>query len=300
MIMNNMPFRIAPGVFRDTETAHHLPISPSAYNFGTVEPFNPRCSGGFVRHALRNAAAHMNWFRVSKGRLEYRGRITRDPFTAWTSTPEGQECIQATATTIRFALFGRERAARKQVWRALENAARDEQAIGAIAVETTHYMKLLANLSYVQALPRVQVGLHRLVVVPRTMIAGRGYNALCSRLAKVPALAALDEPSRAFLFEQLLREMDYAVAKTGPTPRRPVHAHEEWACVGVDLELIWVDPMWSGPGWGGHLFMYELPRAGLSRKDLKAVEAALAALTKNIAALSRVQRDNLLRSARAS
>jgi hypothetical protein len=79
-----------------------------------------------------------------------------------------------------------------------------------------------------------------------------------------------------------------------------VHAHEEWACVGVDLDLLWVDPMWSGPGWGGHLFMFEFPPAGVSRKELKAIDAALVQVTKHISTLSRVQRDGLLRSARAS
>jgi hypothetical protein len=242
----------------------------------------------------------MNWFHISKGRLEYRGRINKDPFAAWTSTEQAAPAIDAAAAGIRFALFGRERAARKQIWRALDSAASSEQAVEAIQAEITHYLRLLASLACVPALPRVQVNLQRLVVVPRTMIAGRGYGTLCGRLAKVSALAALDEAVRAFFFEQLLREMDYAVAKAAPTARRPVRAYEEWACVGADLDLLWVDPMWSGPGWGGHLFMFEYPPAGLARKELKALESALASLGTHIAALSRVQRDDLLRTARAS
>lgn len=242
----------------------------------------------------------MSWFHVSKGRLAYRGRITKDPFTAWTTTQEAAPAIQAAAAEIRFALFGRERAARKQLWRALESAASSAQAVDAIQTETTHYLRLLASLSCVPALPRVQVNLHRLVVVPRTMIAGRGYGALCGRLSKVAPFAALDEAVRAFFFEQLLREMDFALAKASPSPRRPIYAHEEWACVGADVDLLWVDPMWSGPGWSGHLFMFEYPRTGLARKEIKALEAALASLNTQIAGLSRVQRDDLLRIARAS
>lgn len=242
----------------------------------------------------------MSWFRVSKGRLEYRGRITKDPFTAWTSTPEGMQAMESAAEGIGFSLFGRQRAAKRQVWRALDSAARAEETIAALRDETHHYLRLLASLAFVQALPRVQVGLHRLVAVPRTMVAGRGYGALCSRLSKVPCLAALDEPIRAFYFEQLLREMDYAFHKAAATPRRPLLIHEGWMCVGVDLDLIWVDPMWSGPGWGGHLFMFENPASGLSRKDLKALESAVADLSRHIASLSRMQRDGLLRSARAS
>jgi hypothetical protein len=242
----------------------------------------------------------MGWFRVSRGRLEYRGRISRDPFIPWTMTPEGEATVDAAAKEIRFALLGRDRAAKRQLWRAVETAARAGDSVAAIQEETRHYLKLLSTLACVPALPLVQVGLHRLTVVPRTMIAGRGYTALCARLSKVPTFAALDERLRAFVFEQLLREMDYALHKASPTPRRPVHAHDEWACVGVDLELLWVDPMWSGPGWGGHLFMLEHPRTGLSRKELKAAEAAVTQMSKHIAALTRVQRDGMLRSARAS
>jgi hypothetical protein len=242
----------------------------------------------------------MGWFQVAKGKLEYRGRLTREPFTAWASTQEAAATIDAAAAEIGFALFGRERAARKRVWRALEAAVRSEAAVAAIRQETTHHLKLLSTVAYVPVLPRVTVGLHRLVVVPRTMLAGRGYTALCSRLSKVPELAQLPEAVRAFLFEQILREMDFALHSASPSPRRPLHVHDEWVCVGVDLDLLWVDPVWSGPGWGGHLFMFEQPRAGLARKELKALEAAVANISKQIAALSRVQRDGLLRSARAS
>ena len=241
----------------------------------------------------------MSWFRVSKGRLDYRG-ITKDPFTAWTTTQEAAATIDAAASEIRFALFGRQRAARRQVWRALESAAGSGEAVEALRREVSHYLRLLATLSCVPALPRVQVNLHRLVGVPRTMIAGRGYSTLCARLSKVRAFAGLEEALRAFFFEQLLREMDYAMHGAGPSPRRPVPAHEEWVCVGADLDLLWVDPMWSGPGWGGHLFMFEYPRTGLARKDLKALEGAVAAMSRDLAAMSRVQRDGFLRDARAS
>lgn len=242
----------------------------------------------------------MSWFHVVKGRLEYRGRLTREPFTAWASTQEAAATIEGAAAEIRFAWLGRERAARRQVWRSLDEAARSQAAIEAFRTETTHYLKLLATLAYVPVLPRVNVGLHRLVVVPRTMIAGRGYSSLCSRLSKITELAQLPEAVRAFCFEQILREMDFALHGAAPSPRRPLQTHDEWVCIGVDLDLLWVDPMWSGPGWGGHLFMFEQPRAGLARKELKALESAVADMSKHIVALSRVQRDGLLRSARAS
>ena len=242
----------------------------------------------------------MSWFRLVKGRLEYRGRVTRPPFTAWTTTQEAAATIEGAAAEIRFALFGRQRAARRRVWQALEAAARSAAVVDAIRAETAHHMKLLSTLAYVPVLPRTTVGLQRLVVVPRTMIAGRGYSALSARLSKIPELAQLPEGLRGFFFEQILREMDFALHSASPTPRRPIQAHDEWVCVGVDVDLEWVDPMWSGPGWAGHHFMFEHPRAGLARKELKALESAVAEMRKQIGSLSRVQRDGLLRSARAS
>ena len=239
----------------------------------------------------------MSWFRVSNGRLEYRGRITREPFTQWTATKEGAAAVGRAAAEIRFSLFGRSRAARKRIWRALEDAARLDSVAAAIGGEASRYMEVLANLSYSEALPRVHLALHRLVLVPRTLSTGRARAALFKRLGKATALAALDEGARTFLLDQLVIEMDAALQKASPSPRQPVQAHEGWVCVGVSKGLVWGDPLWSGPDGTGYILMYEFPRAGLPRRDRKVLEAAIAEMESSVAALSRQQRVDMVRAA---
>jgi hypothetical protein len=238
----------------------------------------------------------VRWFRVSRGRLEYRGRITREPFMRWTETKEGTAAVTRVAAGIRFSLFGRARAARRRIWRALEEASRRESLVAAIRMEAAHYMEVLAGLSYSDTLPRVHIALHRLVLVPRALIAGRARTALFARLSAAPALVDVDDSARIFLLEQLVKEMDAALQIGEPSPRRPVHAHDEWACVGVSKGLVWVDPLWTGADGTGHVFMCEFPRAGLSRRDRKAVEAAITGMAANVSSLSVRQRIDMVRA----
>jgi hypothetical protein len=91
--------------------------------------------------------------------------------------------------------------------------------------------------------------------------------------------------------------MDDALRQAAPSPRRPVQARDEWACVGVSTGTLWVDPVWTGPDGSGHVFMYEFPRAGLPRKDRQAVEAAIKELTAASSSMSRTERFALVRAA---
>ena len=213
----------------------------------------------------------------------------------WTETKEGTAAITRVAAGIRFSLFGRARAARRRVWRALEGASRGESLVAAIRLEADHYMEVLAGLSYSDTLPRVHIALHRLVLVPRALIAGRARAALFARLDALPALAGVDESARIFLLEHLVKEMDAALQIGAPSPRRPVHAHDEWACVGMSKGLVWVDPLWTGADGTGHVFMCEFPRAGLSRRDRKAVESAIAGMAASVSSLSVRQRIDMVR-----
>jgi hypothetical protein len=77
----------------------------------------------------------VSWFRVSDGRLEYRGRITKTPFTRWCETKKGREAVDRVASGIRFSLFGKRRAARSRLWRALEAASDTPDFKSAVATE---------------------------------------------------------------------------------------------------------------------------------------------------------------------
>jgi hypothetical protein len=241
----------------------------------------------------------MKWFRVAAGRLEYRGRITREPFSRWTHTPEGIAAVTRVAEDVRFSLFGRRWAARRRLWRALNNATRTRSVKEAITAEAPRFMQVVARLAYSDGLPRAVIALHRLVVVPRAMIASHARVALSKRLNELPALAELEDAVRIFFFDQLVIEMDAALQQASASARKPVMGHDEWSCVGVSKELVWVDPMWAGPDGTGHVFMYEFPRAGLSRRDRKTLENAIAAMSANVSSLTNLQRNAMVRAASA-
>lgn len=239
----------------------------------------------------------MSWFHVSAGSLQYRGRITRAPFTRWTTSAEGAASVARIAAGIRFSLFGRSRAARTRLWRALETASGTDWLAAAIAAEALYYRQVMANLAYSDALPRVHIALHRLVLVPRAMIAGHARTALFKRLADAPALATVDEAARIFFLEQLVIEMDAAVHAAAPSPARPVPAQDEWACVGASKGLVWVDPLWAGVDGTGHVFMYECPRPGMPQPHRKELKAAIAEMSASVSALTRLQRSAMVRAA---
>ena len=239
----------------------------------------------------------MNWFRVSRGRLVYRGHISRQAFARWTTTKEGAETIARLAAGIRFSLLGRTRAAKRRAWRALESATRTAPVLAAIGEEADAYMRACADLSYGDALPRAHVALHRVVLVPRAMAASRARGGMVQRLGRFPEICALDTCLRDFLFDQLPTEMDIALRYATPSAARPIQGYGAWACVGVSGGVQWGDPIWAGPYGTGHMYMYEFPATGLSRKERKAVQAAIQQLESGVSSLSRNQRFDLARAA---
>jgi len=242
----------------------------------------------------------MAWFKVSDGRLCFRGRITRRPFLEWAATTDGQAAVEKRASEIRFSLFGRARAARSRLWREVEAAVANDAVRAALQSSPDYYMSAWTELAYAPALPRTVVSLRRLVVIPRTMVAARGRSALNSRLMTCPAYADLNESLRAFLCDRLVLEMDTAIRRAKPSPGRPVEAREAWMCVALDPQFIWIDPLWSGPDWLGHVMMFEMPNGRPSRKERREIEAAIERLQSSLPAMTPGQRDGTVRSASAA
>ena len=248
------------------------------------------------RHNLGKVPG-VGWFRVSKQRLEYRGRITRDPFTRWVATKDGAAAVARTAAGIRFSIFSRNGVARRRLWRSLVSAAASDPVARAIRVEADQYMTHAAAVAYAVSLPRAHIALHRLVVVPRPLLVGRARAALHERMHHIPELAALDDAVRAFFMAQLVTEMDAALDEAAPSIKRPVQAHEEWACVGIGKGVVWLDRFWSGSDATGHVFLYEMPRERLGRRDRKALDAAIDALDAQVRRFSQGERSERLRLA---
>ena len=241
----------------------------------------------------------MSWFKVSDGRVRFRGRITRRPFTDWAATPEGAAAVDVVARQLRFALLGRTRSAKRRMWRELESTVNNEQVKAILEASPDYYLNAMTELAYAPALPRVAIELRRMVVIPRTMIAARGRSAINSRLMISTAYADLNESLRAFLCDRLVWEMDDAIRRAKPSVKRPVNAREAWTCVALDEKFVWIDPLWSGKDWLGHVFMFEMPE-NPSRKDRREIDAAIEQLQRSLPDLSQVQRDGTVRSAIAA
>jgi hypothetical protein len=231
----------------------------------------------------------MSWFQVSGGSLRYRGRLTRAPFAAWIGTPDGQSAMEAEGRERRYRFLARSRAARA-VWRELSRVAREDPLRSAIQDEAAHYTRLVTEIAHAPSLPRAVVALRRVVVVPRAMIIGRAHSGVLRRVGASFELGTLTHPVRLFFSEQVIQEIDAAMLRRKPTIKAPIAAHEEWMCIGIDDTFEWVDPMLSGPGRLGHVIMFEMPRAGLTRRDRKHLEATVSELVGGLVNWSRVQR----------
>ena len=241
----------------------------------------------------------MAWFEVANRRLRFSGRITRQPFTEWASTSGASAAVEAVAREIAFSILGRTRAARRRVSLTLYKTVDGNCIRSVISGEADRYLGTWTELAYAPSLPRMRVGLQRLVVVPRTMILARALSSVTARLVKCPPFSELDESFKDFLVRRILLEMDNAIRRAKPGPQHPVYAYESWACVAIDREFAWIDPIWSGPDWLGHVMMFEMPAGRLHRRQRRELEAAIERLTAGLPGMSHRQRDGVVRTASA-
>jgi hypothetical protein len=241
----------------------------------------------------------MGWFRLAGGRLVYRA-AARGLFAAWLSTSEGNQAVAAIASRVGFAPFGRRRAARRQVWRQIRETMAAAPVQAAIRDHARRYESLLASLAFVEPLPRTTVDLRRLVIVPRLLL-----NAAAHELLQDQMVACIDtarmiggDAFRDFLVTTLVDETDRAFVTGRQTVRRPVPPGAEWASVGVDLHFTWETPDWPGPAWPGHHYVYEYPRAKLTRRQRRRLEAAIEEMAATIARWPPFKRHETVQRAR--
>jgi hypothetical protein len=239
----------------------------------------------------------MGWFKVIDGRVVYSGRITREPYMQWTTTAAGAASLAERAKTVGFRLFGRTRAARKQIWRELDDASRSAEGRDAMQAAADLYLRMLSTLAYAQGLPRVTAALRRVVLVPRALAAGRARADVHARLAQCRGFGEAPPALQQFLFERALLEVDAAARLARPSIDRPVDSSPEWILVASDTAVQWVDQIWSGAGWTGHWFLYERPRTPPTRSERKEIERAMASLRASVASIPRERRQALVKLA---
>ncbi len=228
----------------------------------------------------------------------YVGRISRGPFDAWTQTPEGQAVVSKEASRITFALFGKTWAARRRLWRALSAAASDERVVTGIQREVDAFFERLGEAAYAADLPKTAIEFRRLVAVPRIIINTAAHKSMSARLGADRTLIAAGggEDLRDFLYVELINQIDVAIAKAQPSPKRPLAAGDEWIAVGTNAEFVWQTPF-RGPAWPGHYFVFELSREKMTRSIRKAIAARIPDLESSASALSRLQRIEVMRRA---
>ena len=238
-----------------------------------------------------------SWFDIADGRLRFRGRLTKQPIADWIASGEGAEAVQAAARRTRFSLIGRTRAARRRMGRELWEAIGAGAVRETVAAECDRYLAAWTQLAYAPSLPRLTVAFQRLVVVPRAMILARTASGVSARVAACLTTAGVDDPFKAFFARWIIDHMDEAIRRAGPCPQRPIHAKESWACVALDRDFIWIDPLSSGRDWRGHVVMFEMPAPRLQRRDRRKLEASIEQLTHSLPELARPQRDSIVRVA---
>jgi len=238
------------------------------------------------------------WVRYRRGRAWYTGGITRAPFFAWLAMPEGRATLDEAESHVRFAFLARTRAARR-LWRQLAAAARDPGVIVTIQSEMDAYLGRLEEFAYAEGLPRANVDLHRIVLVPRVLLNAAAYSAIAGKLRSKRAFASLEggDAVRDFFVATLVDHLDRAIMGATPSPKRPLAVSRDWISVGLVGAFTWRLPLLNEPPWDGHHYLLELTRDPITRGVRKAVVAAVEQLEASLPSLSRLERNEILRRA---
>jgi hypothetical protein len=237
--------------------------------------------------------------RYSRGRMIFTSRLPRRSFEAWAAA-DGRPAVERVASELGFALLGRRRAARRRLWRQLTTAACAPSIVRDVQRELDGYLQHLDPIVYAHGLPRVSVELRRLIVVPRSFPNAEAFRNCYTALGGHPAFDALDgDPVRDWLLMTIVSGIDSAVAESRPSSRRPLSAGSHWILVGVNEQFEWGVPL-DGPGWPGHYYLLEVTSEPLTRSVRKAAEQGIAWLEASLPSLTRVRRNEILRSASIS
>ncbi len=198
----------------------------------------------------------------------YQGRITREPFSDGPPRRKGPRRSGGWPPDFASACSACTCAARRRPWRALHEASCARSVTAAIAGEAPRYMQVVGQARVFGRAASPNIALHRLVLVPRAMIAGHARVALFKRLGEVPELAVLDEsvrPSSSIDRDRWMRRFKRRPCSMRSRRRRTMNGwrrHQQGRGVG-GIAL-------ARPDGVRHVFMYEFPRAAFAQ-DSKAI-----------------------------
>lgn len=239
----------------------------------------------------------MGWVIRQRSALKYSGRLPPPrTFDRWAEA-EGRAVVAAVASKRWFALFGKRRAAKREIWRELRRLAESAALAEEIDAAVAAYGGAIGGFALDRpSLPRAAIDFRRVIVIPRALYNTWALDLMTTRLKRRLEIATLKggpELASYFCFE-LLSAIDTALMASSPSVRHPLQASTEWSIVGVNARLVWSIPFRQGPDWRGHYVIYEMPRDGLTRARRKQLAACIESLDTSISELSRLRKSAIL------
>ena len=239
----------------------------------------------------------MTWITRRRSTLKYSGRLPRPrSFDAWAEA-EGRAVVTTIASKRWFALFGKQRAAKKEIWCELQQLAETGSLAEEIHTAVAEYVRRMGEFALDRpSLPRTSIDLRRVFAIPRALYNGWALDSLTSGLRTRVELAELKggpELTNYFCFE-VLSAIDSALVAFSPSVRNPLQAGPEWSIIGMNAQFVWSIPFRAGPDWRGHYFVYETPPGGFTRARRKQLVACMESLDAGMGELSRVRKSAIL------
>lgn len=246
----------------------------------------------------------MSWIRLVNGRPAYTGRLPPPKsFDAWAARA-GKPLVDAVAARRRFALFGRRRAAKRDLWTMVRTAAERGPLAEALAAAVNGYLPTVIEVARLPDMPYAVASLRRIVVVPRVVCNATTADLIAAAIdGGVVDLHGVEhgELLRDYVSRELVAAVDQAVMGAAAGGRRAMAAGGEWMIVDADREFSWWIPFTgeTPDEWRGHYVLYEAPSGKLTRAARKDVSRTIAWIYERLPALSRQQRNDVVTQASA-
>lgn len=236
--------------------------------------------------------------RYSRSRIWYTGRVDRSIFILWCKGAAARPVVTSMAAQVGFAPFGRLRAARRRLWSDVAATARSEVLTSLCQGELDAYVTRVGLLAHAHDLPRIDVALHRLIVVPR-LLAHAAIDRHLDRLLESMSVFATAHGCTAvrdWFILSVISAVERAIVSARPSPNQPFAAGDEWNIIGVNDGFEWRVPF-DAAAWNGHYYVFERTCQPITRAVLKAARDGVARFESSLPSLSRLQRDEILQRA---
>jgi hypothetical protein len=196
----------------------------------------------------------MGWIRVVGKSLEFTGKIVASAsFEDW-ALAKGEQVVNEFAQKKTIALFGKRKAAKKELWKNLvdvsqkpalftviNNLAKNYQTMIVVVADAIEDNKYVANgLTY--AIPTTAINSLYRAVVEGTLSKSDEFQ----ELKGGPEL-------RSFFYDEFVAQIDSAFQLLRPSTSEPLRLSGEWYAVGSNADYDWRYP---GEAWKGYLFLH--------------------------------------------